>query len=135
MFETNDRARVPSLFATEKGAHRWAYVAQSTNDEWFYVTHELSGREGRLHQFMVPNAAYLLGFASSDSAESYIKEIQLVSPPWMNEQGRWLMEPLAAIRVVGKRFSYELVDGRTYPVELTGKPGKLAWQGRESRGE
>ena len=135
MFETNDQARLPSLFAEKEGEHRWAYIAQTANDEWFYVTHEIRGVEGSLNQFMVPNAVYLLGFASSDSDESFIKEIQLVSPPWMNATCRWQMEPLAAIRLVDGRFCYELANGKTYPSELEGKPGNIAWMWRGAGGE
>ncbi|OUM24645.1 hypothetical protein B8W72_26105 [Pseudomonas putida] len=128
MFETHDQAELPSFFQLDEGARSWGYIAQTSNQEWFYVTHETSDTETRwLQQFMIPLPQFVLEFASRDAPEAFIREIQLVSPPWLNERGSWLMEPIRAIHKVGERFCYELADGHIYPVELAGLARQTLW--------
>lgn len=131
MFETHDHARLaPDLvFSSKEGTHRWAYVAQTWNHEWFFITHETIDEEGsrQRQQFMIPIATYLLGFISRDTPDAFISQIQLVSPPWLNESGTWLMEPLGEIRLIGRQFCYLTETGRFYPSELVNKPGKVVW--------
>jgi len=128
MFETHDHAELPSFFQLDEGARSWGYIAQTSNQEWFYVTYETSDAETRwLRQFMIPMPQFVLGFASRDVPEAFICEIQLVSPPWLNAKGSWLMEPMQAIHKVGERFCYELADGRIYPIELAGLARQTLW--------
>lgn len=133
MFETHDQGR---LFPVDLGGgnHSWAYVLQTTTHEWFYVTHEYldseDSSETTKQQFMIPMAPYLLGLTSCDSPTAFVSEIQLVSPPSMNKQGRWLMEPLKRIRGGGGRFCYELENGQIYPREegVQAVAGEILWE-------
>jgi len=131
MFETHDHALLaPDLFfAPPAGVHRWAYVAQTQNHEWFFATHETTDDEGNKHhqQFMIPRAQYLLGLASRDTSEASVRQIQLVSPPWLNEGGDWLMEPLREIRLIGRKFCYLLENGNCYPAGLASISGRVVW--------
>ncbi|HEK2289126.1 TPA: hypothetical protein ACRMXN_005029 [Pseudomonas aeruginosa] len=133
MFETHDHARLTSslVFSPDAGMHRWAYVAQSSNHEWFFATHETVDEEGnkQQQQFMIPFASYLLGFAAKDSSEAFISQIQLVSPPWLNESGSWLMERIREIRLVNRQFCYVMANGNLYPSSLVSEPGKIVWSG------
>lgn len=116
------------LFVLEEGTHRWAYIAQTTNSEWFFVTYETVGDGvSSQQQFLIPTVPVLLGLAARDTSEKYIQGIQLVSPPWLNEKNGWLMEPIQAIHRVGERICYELVDGQMYPSELLGHPSDTQW--------
>ncbi|WP_409260059.1 MULTISPECIES: hypothetical protein [unclassified Pseudomonas] len=92
-------------------------------------------QEGAKHsqQLLMPSAEYVLGLASRDGDDETIKEIQLVSPPWLNESGRWLMEPLKRIRLAGQRFCYELGDGKFYPAGFLNEPSKIMWQVKEQQ--
>ncbi|MFZ6045802.1 hypothetical protein ACFW0H_06730 [Pseudomonas sp. CR3202] len=134
MFETNEQARVHSLFSLEEGTHRWAYVSQTSNKEWFFVTHESHQEEDpevrSKQQLMIPTVPILLGLASTDSDQAFVKEIQLVSPPWLNKSRQWLMEPIRTIRVVGNRYGYELENGRIYPAEFRERmsAANVVWQ-------
>jgi hypothetical protein len=129
MFETHERARLRTpLFVLEEGLHRWAYVAQTSNHEWFFVTcvtvvDGLSSQQ----QFLIPDVAFLLGLAAKDTPEMFIQRIQLVSPPWLNHGEGWLMEPIKAIHTLGDGFGYELMNGQMYPSELSGQPGDVVW--------
>lgn len=82
---------------------------------------------------MVPVAPYLLGLTSRETSEEYIKEIQLVSPPWLNGGDSWLMEKLKSIRMVGQDFCYDMICGNFYPEGLADCPAKMFW--RASHGE
>lgn len=128
MFETNDRGRLQDgpCIAPQPGSHRWAYVEKTEKDEWFFVTYETVQDENRWsQQLLIPRPEYLLGLATRDGKDECIKEVQLVSPPWLNESGSWLMEPLNEVRVCGKRFCYKLNDGKFYPAELASKDSKV----------
>lgn len=129
MFETHEQARVRQPFIVlEEGARRWAYISQTTNDEWFFVTYETLGEEGSSQQqFMISKVEYLLDLASRDSIGQFIHEVQLVSPPWLNEKRKWLMEPLSAIYTVDERVCYQVVDGQIYPSKFLGQPRDLLW--------
>lgn len=131
MFETNDRGRIPDspFFPPQEGSHRWAYVAQTSSSEWFMVAYEVV-KDGEKHsqQLLMPSAKYVLGLASREGDDEAIKEIQLVSPPWLNESGRWLMEPLKKIHLAGRQFCYELGDGRFYPSVFSNESSKIMWQ-------
>lgn len=133
MFETHDQARLEPnpLFASEEGAHGWAYISQTSNHEWFYVTYErVVDNETSQQQFMVPIAPYLFGLTARESPEEYIKEIQLVSPPWLNGSDSWLMEKLKSIRMVEQKFCYEICSGRIYPQGLTNSPARVFWEAK-----
>ncbi|MFV3314373.1 hypothetical protein [Pseudomonas sp. NY15374] len=130
MFETNDMGRLEDslFFPPQPGAHRWAYVALASNQEWFFVTYEaVQDEAAHRQQLLIPGPQYLLGLASRGGEGEKVIEVQLVSPPWLNESGGWKMQPLRRVRIVGRRFCYELDDGNCYPFELAGQPSKVMW--------
>ncbi|GLO04425.1 hypothetical protein PPUJ13061_43260 [Pseudomonas putida] len=131
MFETNDSGRLEEspFFPPQPGSHRWAYVALTSNHEWFFVTYDVVQDETvHTQQLLIPGPQYLLGLTSRDGPDEAVREVQLVSPPWLNEDGAWRMEPLTGIRIVGRRFCYELSDGNFYPSELAEQPSKIMWR-------
>lgn len=132
MFETHEQARVRNpLFVLEEGARRWAYISQTANDEWFYVTYEVAGEEGSSQQqFMISKLQYLLDLASRDTPEQFIREVQLVSPPWLNQKGKWLMEPIREVQEADERVCYELMDGQVYPSKMLGRIRVPLWSKR-----
>ncbi|MBM7061062.1 hypothetical protein JQX08_10120 [Pseudomonas sp. UL073] len=119
MFETYPIAQLPEPPGFQSETTRWAYVAQSRNDEWFYVTHEYLQAGDPEHpcrqQFLIPEVPYLMGLIHSGTPEARIVSIQLVSPPWLNGQGDWQMEQLVQLCVVPSsmvnRYIY-VVEGR-----------------------
>ncbi|MFJ4153442.1 hypothetical protein ACIPZF_01345 [Pseudomonas sp. NPDC089752] len=135
MFETNDQARLqPSIyFAPEEGTHQWAYISQTANNEWFYVTYETADEEMIYRQqMMIPMAPYVLALATRDTPEAFIQAVKLVSPPWLNGSDTWLMEEIKTIGLIGAKYVYELSDGRIYPSELSDIPAKTMWPKGES---
>ncbi|UUT22938.1 hypothetical protein [Pseudomonas sp. T8] len=132
MFETHEQARVQNpFFVLEEGARRWKYISQTSNDEWFFVTYEVAGEEGSSQQqFMISKVQFLLDLASRDTPGQFIHEVQLVSPPWLNQKGKWLMEPIREIQEVDERVCYELMDGQVYPSKLLGQTRVPLWSKR-----
>ncbi|KZN15896.1 MULTISPECIES: hypothetical protein [Pseudomonas] len=132
MFETHEQARVRHpFFVLEEGARRWAYISQTSNDEWFFVTYATVGQAGSSQQqFMISKVQFLLDLASRDTPEQFIHEVQLVSPPWLNQKGNWLMEPVREIQTVDERVCYELMDGQVYPSTLLGQTRETLWSKR-----
>lgn len=137
MFETHDQAQLPSpFFVLEEGARRWSYISQTANDEWFYVTYETACEEGlSQQQFMIPKVQFLLALASKDTPANFINEVQLVSPPWLNQKGKWLMEPIRKIQKVDERVCFELMDGQVYPSKLLGQTRVSLWSTRAKGSE
>ncbi|AUF95790.1 hypothetical protein CXQ80_08030 [Pseudomonas sp. 02C 26] len=131
MFETNDVGRLDEspFFPPQPGAHRWAYVAMTASHEWFFVTYEVV-QDDAVHaqQLLIPGASYFLSLASRSSSDEVIREVQLVSPPWLNQSANWKMEPLRRLHIVGRRFCYELRNNGFYPSELAGQSSKVMWQ-------
>lgn len=129
MFETHAQARLQNhFFVLEEGAQRWAYISQTSNHEWFFVTYETVEQNiSSQQQFMVSTVRVLLALSSKDGPEQYIYQVQLVSPPWLNKKGCWLMEPLSAIYTVDERICYQVMDGEIYPPELRGLTHDLLW--------
>ncbi|MHC8322448.1 hypothetical protein ACYZT4_17450 [Pseudomonas sp. GB2N2] len=134
MFETHEQARVENpFFVLEEGTRRWKYVSQTSNDEWFFVTYEVAGEEGSSQQqFLISKVQFLLGLVSRDGPDQFVREVQLVSPPWLNQKGRWLMEPIREIQTVGELFCYELMGGQVYPSKMQGKSRDPVWS-KEAR--
>lgn len=119
VFETYPVAQLPETPGFKLETTRWAYIAQSDNSEWFYVTHEyLQDGDPEYpcrQQFLIPAVPYLMGLIHADTPEAKVVSIKLVSPPWLNGQEDWQMEQLVRLCAVsgpkGNRYIY-VVDGR-----------------------
>lgn len=133
MFETHDQARVPNPFFIDESLHRWAYVAQTSNDLWFYVTRELlqdgDPEAPNQQQYLITALPHVLGFVATNTEVAYVKEIQLVTPPWFNKSEKWQMEPLLRIHIAEGKPYYELVSGHFYPTRSNQDGnGKVLWE-------
>lgn len=77
MFETNDVGRLEDspFFPPQPGAHRWAYVALTSNHEWFFVTYDVvHGEEQHTQQLLIPGPQYLLGLTSRASPDEAVRD-------------------------------------------------------------
>jgi hypothetical protein len=108
------------------GTTRWAFVAQTTNREWFFVTHEYF-QDGDpdyvcAQQFLIPDVIGLMSLINSDSDSAFVSRVQLVSPGWLNGTDEWRMEPLTRLLAIpgedGSKYVYEVASGCTYPASL-----------------
>ncbi|MCY1391637.1 hypothetical protein D9M71_64850 [compost metagenome] len=122
MFETYPVAQLPETPGFKSETTRWAYIAQSRNAEWFYVTHEYHQAGDSQHpcrqQFLIPAVPFLMGLIRSDTPEARVVAIKLVSPPWLNDQGDWKMEQLERLCVVpspmGDHYIYVVEGSNAY---------------------
>lgn len=138
MFETYEAARLPMLPSFGQKTARWAFVAQSANREWFYVTHQYF-QDGDpdyvcAQQFLIPDVIGLMTLVQSDSDSAFVSAVQLVSPGWLNGTDEWRMEPLKRLLASaggdGSKYVYEVVSGSIYPVSQASASqavGKIIW--------
>ncbi|WP_149086613.1 hypothetical protein [Pseudomonas prosekii] len=141
MFETYEAARLPALPSFEQNTTRWAFIAQSANKEWFYVTHQYfqdGDRESVCNQqFMIPDVIGLMSLVRSDTADAFVRSVQLVSPGWMNGTEEWRMEFLLGLIALrgdeSGRYAYEVAGGGIYPTQYANaaqSSGKKIWPAR-----
>jgi hypothetical protein len=126
MLETNDAARLAHQgFVFEEGTHRWAYVLQTKNTPWFYITHEYLNEDAESElckqQIMVSEPSYLLELISTDSDTAYVLSIQYVIPPWLSNEKEWSFGTVKSIRKKDENPIYVLSDGRVFPDEMSNK--------------
>ncbi|HIE3847294.1 TPA: hypothetical protein ACXNGQ_004540 [Pseudomonas aeruginosa] len=99
MFTTYPRAEIafdlPDEPASPAGQRVWSFVEQELIMPWFYmqVVHR-SGRENFASMLMMYHAHELKQFIDAQSERVWVEEVQLVTPPHVNKQSTWLMEPL-----------------------------------------
>lgn len=97
----------------------WHFVEQSVNSPWFYVSWVSRLGAGTLvDTLMVGDISTFENFLAQRSSESWIDDVQLVSPGWLNGTGKWLMEPLTSLTencVLGlKSYVYVVRQSATY---------------------
>lgn len=137
MFRTHKHAEIPisALFGDE--VRLWSYVEHGLHQPWFYVT--LTERHEELalrNMLMVSDVSTLESLVSEQHRDMKIDAIQLVSPCYMNESCRWMMEPLLELSQVNRAtaeppvYIYCLEGGRQY---LDGNEGPLSEEQISSR--
>ncbi|WP_160105673.1 hypothetical protein [Pseudomonas izuensis] len=138
MFETYEAAKLPRLPSFEQNTTRWAFIAQTENREWFYVTHQYFQEGDPEHvcaqQFLIPDVIGLLSLMRSNSDTAFVSGVQLVSPGWMNGTDQWRMETLSKLIGIpseeGSKYLYEVASGSTYSdvsADTSYAAGKVIW--------
>lgn len=98
MFETYKEAEldIPKLFPEDEN-QVWDYIFRRLHSYWFHVV--VSPREGVSERgdkiFFLRNIESLQVFELDNS--SFISELTIVTPGWMNGTGQWSMDPLDKI--------------------------------------
>lgn len=101
----------------------WYFVEQSIHSPWFYVSWVSRLGEATITDtLMIGDIPTLEIFLARAGAESWIDDVQLVSPGWLNGTGTWLMEPLKSLTekcVSGtKNYSYVVRQGTSYSCQV-----------------
>lgn len=137
MFRTHKHAEIPisALFGDE--ARLWSYVEHGLHRPWFYVT--LTERHDELtlrNMLMASDVRILESLLSKQHRDMKIEAVQLVSPSYINESSRWMMEPLLELSQVTSTaaeppvYIYSLEGGKQY---LDGSDGPLSEEQISSR--
>ncbi|MGF0238076.1 hypothetical protein ACQR3P_04185 [Rhodococcus sp. IEGM1300] len=99
----------------------WSCVEQELILPWFYLqVVRRYGRELNATMLMLYHAHELKQYVDYQSTRTWIEQVQLVTPPYMNGQARWLMEPLQQVSLVeaptdGAHFLvFKVTSGSTY---------------------
>lgn len=119
MFVTHRNAEQRPIGRIGNDHQYWHFVEQSIHSPWFYVSWASRLGEGKIVDIlMIGDIATFEVFLAQVGTESWIEDVQLVSPGWLNGSGKWLMEPLMALTERcssgQKSYSYAVLQGATY---------------------
>lgn len=128
MFTTYPKAEItfdpPDVTESNEGPRVWSHVEQELLLPWFYLqVVRRSGRENYASMLMMYHAHELKQFIDAQSNRVWVEQVQLVTPPHMNGQSIWLMEPLTMAGIVmdprdgSHFFVYQVASGATYSLK------------------
>lgn len=109
-------------------AYLWPYVEQEFIWPWFYLQIvRCEGNEAFRGIMMIHHAEDLKAIIDEQSPLAWLEQVQVVTPPHINGQSRWLMEPLEAIHVIDDKTGsedvlYILSNGSSYSIHLKQQP-------------
>ncbi|MDP5764872.1 hypothetical protein [Pseudomonas aeruginosa] len=109
-------------------AYLWPYVEQEFIWPWFYLQIvRCEGSEAFRGIMMINHAEDLKAIIDEQSPLAWLEQVQVVTPPHINGQSRWLMEPLEAIHIIDDQSGsedvlYVLSNGSSYSIHLKQPP-------------
>lgn len=116
MFTTHRDAEIglelPGEAPPGTGQQVWSYIEQELMLPWIYlqIVRQI-GREENASMLMLYHAQELRQLIDHQSARLWVEQVQFVTPPYMNGQSRWVMEPLKRVSLVE-----DPVDKARFPV-------------------
>lgn len=119
MFRTHADAQIPTGDFYDGEAQLWSVVEHSLQVPWFYVTLAERRGEQTTKTMVLVHEIYAFEALLADQCEMIeVADIQLVSPPHLNNGDRWLMEPLIELTVICRDESfgyiYSVAGGKKY---------------------
>lgn len=122
MFTTYRSAEIHlDLTEDPSSTQLWTYVEQEIALPWFYLQIvRRHGREAYQSTLMLHHAHDLRKLVEDQSNLAWVEQAQLVTPPHLNGQSRWLMEPLEEVCVVQDGpegvpgYMYKVTAGASY---------------------
>lgn len=105
---------------------QWSYVEQDLAWPWLYVQIvRRNGRKAYQSMLLLNHAHDLRDIIDAQSNLIWVEQVQLVTPPYLNGQSRWLMEPLEEICVVRDGpdgipgYLYKVANGVSYSMHCS----------------
>lgn len=99
----------------------WSYVEQEIAWPWFYLQIvRRHGRKAYQSMLMLNHAHELRKIIEDQSNLAWVEQVQFVTPPHLNGQSMWLMEPLEEVCVVrdgpegDPGYLYKVANGASY---------------------
>lgn len=125
MFTTYPRGEItfdqPDEPDSSAGQRVWRCVELELMVPWLYLqVVRRFGKENYTSMLMIYHAHELKQFVDEQSDQTWLEQVQLVTPPHMNGQSGWLMEPLTMAGIVvdprdGSHFLvYQVESGAIY---------------------
>lgn len=112
--------------AEPTGTQLWSHVEQELAWPWFYLQIvRRHGRKAYRSMLMVHHAHDLRKIVDDQSNLAWVEQVQLVTPPHLNGQPRWLMEPLEEVCVVrdgpdgNPGYLYKVANGVSYSMHCS----------------
>ena len=144
LFETFDNGKCRSLAHEifDNHEHIWEYVELTLSVPWFYANYALSisKDESLRRTAFLSKVGQLIQMRQTDLIN--IKEVYLVSPPHINNLGKWSMDIIENIYVGYERecdhkqeaYVYALTNGLRYVDSALGSSEKELYSVREIYG-
>lgn len=131
MFRTVREAELMrGLINPAKGFQFWSHVELETVWPWFHVeTIDNSHNDYHRGIILAPNVQLLIGLLDSSGKDSWVNEVQVITPASMNGSSSWRMEILEAmhevINVEGVicGYEYQVPNGTIYSMDMNDEPG------------
>lgn len=110
-----------SAYLGDGSTQYWQYVEQTTHCPWFYVrVGRQQDGEALTSMVMLPSISALEQLLSGQGAATWVLDVQLVSPAYLNGSDGWKMERLLEVRETVDDMSeeaayvYSLEGGHIY---------------------
>lgn len=105
MFTTHRDAEIglelPGETSPSTGQQVWRCVEQELLLPWIYLqVVRLIGRQPNVSMLMLYHATELKQLIGHQSDRFWVEQAQFVTPPYMNGQCQWVMEPLKKVSLV-----------------------------------
>lgn len=121
MFRTTREAEIPRPVFLSEDLHLWSYVEHGLHLPWFYVrlAHQEDGLQ-MSRMLMLSNVETLQSILTQKTSSEWVDDVQLVTPSYVNNSNRWLMEPLLELTEVrsghglAKSYIYRVLGDRLY---------------------
>ncbi|MNF98321.1 hypothetical protein D3C84_811770 [compost metagenome] len=122
MFVTYKQAEIPiGFYLGDENTQHWQYVEQTLHCPWFYVgLARRSGEEIMNSMLLIPSTQAFEQLLEQQGKDIWLKDVQLVTPGYMNGSDFWKMELLLEIcEVIDDRdnsysYVYKLEGERLY---------------------
>lgn len=120
MFKTHVSSHHDLQAVFGPGHHHWRLIEREIATPWLHATRTIIEGDVEYTQSVMPSDLQtFLSIANEKAPGARVSEPQLMSPPWMNEAGRWLLEPIRQIDIAethdnGVVHIYRMEGGRIY---------------------
>lgn len=100
MFKTHESSRHDLQAVFGPGHHHWRLIERDIATPWLHATRTIIESNVEYAQVIMPSDLQtFLSITSAKNSGERLSEPQLMSPPWMNKAGRWLLEPISQIEI------------------------------------
>lgn len=120
MFKTHESAHHDLQAAFGPGHHHWSLIEREIATPWLHATMLVIEDDVEYASAVMPSDLQtFLSIANAKDFGARITELQLMSPPWMNNAGRWQLAPIRKIEIAESPDKevvhiYSMEEGDTY---------------------
>ena len=99
MFKTHESTYQNLQVVYGPGHYHWRLVEREIATPWLHATVLVTEDEVEYASTVMPSDLQTFLALANANDGARLSELQLMSPSWMNESGRWLLEPIRQIDI------------------------------------